>query len=80
MLREGFKKWKAQRGVIRWGREEQEGSRHEAVAIEVMRAVHRTTPAALIAIAQRGAIGVVNVLALAPFTTPPLEVIGRLWR
>lgn len=58
------------------GREEQEGSRHEAVAIEVMRAVHRTTPAALIAIAQRRATGIVNVLALAPFTTPPLEAVG----
>ncbi len=76
MLRGGFKKWKAQRGVTGWGRGEQESSGHEAVAIELMRAVHRKTPAALIAMAQRGATGVVNVLALAPFTTPPLEVMG----
>ena len=75
MLRDGFKKWKAQRGVIRWGRGEQEDSRHEAVAIELVRAVHHTTPAALITGAQRGTTGVMDVVALAPFTTSPLKVI-----
>jgi hypothetical protein len=58
------------------GRGEQEDSRHEAVAIEEVRAVHLTTPAAHIAVAQRGTTGVMNVVPLAQFTTSPLEVIG----